>query len=241
MSGSLVVYMEGIKQFREQVTDAVLAKSVAQVEEALKNAEEIVITDALSLNSANESFLLSHKLLKLFTEDRQEKTAPHKKKAKDIEATYSLIIDPLEAIKKNCNDKILAFRRQEEDRARREREEAEKERAAQLAAQREEELAAAKTKGVDAPPPLELPEPPPPAPSLPQATHTAVGTAYTNKPWIAKVTDMQALCKAIGEGKAPLTFVEIRQSVINARAKEQKGPSPYPGIVFEQEEKLRPR
>lgn len=48
--------------------------------------------------------------------------------------------------------------------------------------------------------------------------------------WKARVTDIKALCKAIGAGKVPVTYVEANMSVLNARAKADKQTLEIPGV-----------
>ena len=65
---------------------------------------------------------------------------------------------------------------------------------------------------------------PPPAPK-------AEGTAF-KKTWKGECVNIIDLLKAIVEGKAPVTLIEINQSAINAAAKTYKNTMTIPGLKF---------
>src|SRR3990167_828274 len=65
---------------------------------------------------------------------------------------------------------------------------------------------------------------PPPAPK-------AEGTAF-KKTWKGECVNIMDLLKAIVEGKAPVTLIEINQSAINAAAKTYKNTMTIPGLKF---------
>lgn len=50
--------------------------------------------------------------------------------------------------------------------------------------------------------------------------------------WYAEVTDLKLLCKAIAEGKAPITFIEANMPMLNKQAASMKNTWEYPGVVF---------
>lgn len=66
------------------------------------------------------------------------------------------------------------------------------------------------------------PEPPPPPPPPPAPKPKAVEGLRTSQKWSAHVTDLKALCKAIGEGTAPADFVRPNQTELNAWARARK-------------------
>ena len=63
--------------------------------------------------------------------------------------------------------------------------------------------------------------------------HTYERTSAISKRdnWKCRVTDMKALCKAIGAGKVPVTYVLPNESVLNQRAKADKETLSIPGCV----------
>jgi len=48
--------------------------------------------------------------------------------------------------------------------------------------------------------------------------------------WKARVTDIKKLCKAIGAGKVPVTYVQPDQSALDARAKSDRNTLNIPGV-----------
>lgn len=72
-------------------------------------------------------------------------------------------------------------------------------------------------KGIDAPPPkLE-------APKFERTTRTASGTAYERKRLEVEVVDLQALCKAIGQGRVPIGCVSANVSALRRHAELNPG------------------
>lgn len=49
--------------------------------------------------------------------------------------------------------------------------------------------------------------------------------------WKARVTDMKKLCAAIAKGTVPVSYVMPNESVLNARAKADRGTMNIPGVV----------
>lgn len=233
--------IESIKLFRESTFAAPVIDAVAKAEDAVRNADALTITDDRTLNLANESFQLATKLAKLFEEERKKRTDPLNAQAKAIKASFDLIIDPTLSVKAIMDKKIMDYRKAERERIEQEQIAAERERQRLADEQRKSELNDAEARGIQAPPPLELPDVLPPPASIPQASRTTVGTVFTKKEWKATVTDLKALCAAIGRGEAPSGFVEPVASALNAQAKLVKGPSPYPGVAFNEYEKLTSR
>jgi DNA repair exonuclease SbcCD ATPase subunit len=50
--------------------------------------------------------------------------------------------------------------------------------------------------------------------------------------WSAEVTDMTALVKAVAEGKAPMNFLTVNTTVLNAQARATKDSLSFPGVKF---------
>ncbi len=48
--------------------------------------------------------------------------------------------------------------------------------------------------------------------------------------WYAEVTDLKALCKAIVDGKAPITYIQANMTALNSRAKSDKNLLSIPGV-----------
>ena len=67
---------------------------------------------------------------------------------------------------------------------------------------------------------------PPVAPTYQKAS--GIGTREN---WKARVTDIKKLCAAVAKGTVPPTYVLPNESVLNARAKADKGTLNIPGVV----------
>lgn len=57
-----------------------------------------------------------------------------------------------------------------------------------------------------------------------------VATMSTRSKWVAELTDIKALCRAVADGKAPASLVSLNQSEANRVAKSLKGSVRIPGI-----------
>ncbi len=68
------------------------------------------------------------------------------------------------------------------------------------------------------------------APPVERTYQKASGIA-TRENWKAKVTDVKKLCVAIAKGTVPPNYVLPNESVLNARAKADKGTLNIPGVV----------
>jgi len=62
-------------------------------------------------------------------------------------------------------------------------------------------------------------------------TYERVSAISRRDNWKCRVTDIKALCKAIGAGKVPATYVVPNETVLNARAKADKETLNIPGCV----------
>jgi len=74
-----------------------------------------------------------------------------------------------------------------------------------------------------------LASPPPPAPPVvipPSGPKTGIGMRTT---WKARVTDVRALCAAIGDGRVPVSAIEVKQGVLDAQARVLKSEMHWPG------------
>jgi hypothetical protein len=68
------------------------------------------------------------------------------------------------------------------------------------------------------------------APPVP-ATYQKASGIGTRENWKARVTDLRKLCAAIAKGTVPPTYVLPNESVLNARAKADRGTMNIPGVV----------
>jgi ATPase subunit of ABC transporter with duplicated ATPase domains len=62
-------------------------------------------------------------------------------------------------------------------------------------------------------------------------TYERVSAISKRENWKCRVTDIKALCKAIGAGKVPVNYVIPNETVLNARAKADKETLNIPGCV----------
>jgi hypothetical protein len=49
--------------------------------------------------------------------------------------------------------------------------------------------------------------------------------------WYAEVSSLQMLCKAIAEGKQPVTLIQANMTALNSMAKALKSSMNIPGVV----------
>ena len=68
------------------------------------------------------------------------------------------------------------------------------------------------------------------APPVERTYEKASGVSSRDN-WKCRVTDIKALCKAIGAGKVPANYVLPNESVLNARAKADRQTLAIPGCV----------
>jgi len=66
-------------------------------------------------------------------------------------------------------------------------------------------------------------------------TYERVSAISKRDNWKCRVTDIKALCKAIGAGKVPINYVVPNETVLNARAKADKETLNIPGCVAHNE------
>lgn len=71
----------------------------------------------------------------------------------------------------------------------------------------------------------------PTAPPPPEPIREVKGLS-TGKKWTAQVTNLKALCKAIGEGRASMGYVKVNQSALDGMARSMKNEDlDIPGVV----------
>jgi vacuolar-type H+-ATPase subunit E/Vma4 len=66
---------------------------------------------------------------------------------------------------------------------------------------------------------------------LVEATYKKASGISIRSNWQAKVTDMKALCRAVGAGKVPVDYVQPNMSALNARARADRSTLDIPGVV----------
>ena len=64
-----------------------------------------------------------------------------------------------------------------------------------------------------------------------EPTYFKVSGVSTRENWKARVVDIKKLCAAVAKGQVPPTYVLANDSVLNARAKADKGTLNIPGVV----------
>mgnify|MGYP001589650164 CR=1 FL=1 len=70
-----------------------------------------------------------------------------------------------------------------------------------------------------------------PPPMVEKAVPKQAGLAMTTT-WKHRVTSLQMLCKAIAEGKAPITCIQANDVFLGQQARAGKGEIKYPGVEF---------
>lgn len=69
------------------------------------------------------------------------------------------------------------------------------------------------------------------APTIAPTVQKVEGVS-TREVWSAEVVDVMALVKAVAEGKAPLNFLQVNTTVLNAQARATKDSLSFPGVKF---------
>ena len=183
--------------------------------------------EAIAIDSS-ESYIHAGELLKMAKQRQksvEEHFGPPKQAAYDaykkVSELYNKAADPLKAIERVLKPRIAAYKikmDQVADEARRKAQEealkaAEEERLAQarhLELQGKKEAATA------------ILDVPVVVPQVHVEAAPKLDGISTRQNWSAEVTDLKALCKAIGSGKVEIEYVEPNFKVLNSRAKSLK-------------------
>jgi len=211
----------------------------------------IIVKDQGTLVKANEFFLIIDALKKKIaaTFDPMEEAAKEaKRKAEDSRKTIVLerekIEAPLNEAKSYLSGQVISYKR-EQDRIReveeeclrqeairaemKRREKEEREKFAQAiklekagATEEAEALIAEAIEEKERP--IEVTVAPP------QTLKIKLDGATVKGYWHAEVTDLRALCKAVGEGKAPLAYVDANMPTLNTLAKRLMKELAIPGV-----------
>jgi hypothetical protein len=207
-------------------------------------AKMIMVKDQASLQKANMFFLdikaLRKKIAEVFNPIISKAHAAHQEALKqkaDAEA-------PLILAEKYLNGQVTDYKR-EQDRIRAEEEERNRLEAIRIEAERrqkEEDERLAKAAELEASgakeeaeaviqeaieekeKPIEPYIPPPSTPKV------ELNGATVKTYWHAEVTDLRALCKAIGDGSQPTAYVEAKMPVLNTLATRLKKELNIPGV-----------
>jgi hypothetical protein len=146
-------------------------------------------------------------------------------------AAEKRFLDPLNEAKRTIKSAISVWVqeqtkiRAEADRKAREEAERQEEEERLAKAVKAEEAGASETeveKIIDTPAPVKVAEVAP--------TYEKAAGVSTRENWSAKVTDLKALCKAIGEGNAPIQAVQANMPFLNSIARSGKSTMDIPGV-----------
>ena len=74
--------------------------------------------------------------------------------------------------------------------------------------------------------------------TIPEEQHVSASGVSARDNWIAEVVDLDALVKAVSEGKAPLSFLAPDIVNLNKQAKATKDAVKYPGVRFKNKKTL---
>ena len=214
------------QEIKQEVTD-ITAQALA-----------LTITDNTSYAVAGELFTLHRQMEKKI----EDFFAPHVEAAhkvhKGLTAARAAEIAKLTPGKTYLNQIMTAWniaqekiRRAEEDELRKKAKIAEEEARIQAALQAEaegshEEAAAIIETPVFVPPPVV-------AKTVPKVEGATIRTT-----WKHTVTDLKALCKAVAEGKAPITCIQANDVFLGQMARNGKGNIQYPGVSFYEEKSM---
>ncbi len=211
------------------------AESLEQETSALAvQAEALKITDAASFERAG-LFLRGVKAMR----ERVANTFdPIQTKAhaawKEVLRQRKTIEEPMERAERIVKGSISTYTLEQERRAR-----VEAARAAAAAKKADEERRLAEAASLEAAGEpeaaaavLDEPAPPPPPPPAPVARVSGITTRTV---WKARVTDKAALIRAVADGKAPSSLLEVDEASLGALARASKGELRIPGVeAFEE-------
>jgi len=202
-------------------------------------AQALVITDPDTYLAAGELFTAGKRMIKeieaFFKPLKQAQDAAKKKLLDAEKAEISKVqpgIDALNKVMTAWNIEQERIRREEETRLREEaqkREEEERLRAALEAEAEGDSETAAEI--------LENPAFIPPPVVEKAVTKVAGATMATT--WKHKVDSLLLLCKAVAEGKAPITCIQANDVFLGQQARAGKGEIKYPGVTFYPEQGMR--
>jgi hypothetical protein len=197
------------------------------------SAGRVSITDQLSYDAAC-SFLtgtlkpIAKQIEEYFNPDIARAHALHK----SLNAKKNALLEPIEDAEMKVKRLIgtwTAEQRRIQDEAQRKAAEEQRKRdeeaKLQTAIEAEERGATEEEKQVILDTPVFSP-PPVAAPTFTKAQGVSVKTR-----WKAQCDNLQALCKAIGEGKVPINLVEVNQSALNKMASIQEKTFNVPGCT----------
>ena len=204
-----------------------------EAELALSWARQFLITSPESYKCAAEERKGVKRQWKALEELRKKTLRPLYESSKAVNALFTPALDCL----KEADDIIergMLYYRAEEQRAAQAAARAEAER---LRQQQEADAALAEMMGEDEiaetlrEQDVHVPVAAPP---------TAEGT-WTVTRWHAELIDIEALCAAVADGKAPADLVQLNQAAANRLATAIKGAVKYPGLRFVATESLAVR
>ena len=198
-----------------------LRKQLSAISPITSDAELQIVGSVFKDAAGNIKVLEAHMKPQI-----DEAHARHKK----LTTLRNKLTAPFHAIKDDADKKLSAYRREQERIAAEARAKAEKEAQEAAEAKRLEEAEALEAQGnieqasavLDAP---VIPEPVAPPPPI-----AKVDGLSGRKTYSAEVTDMVALCKAIGEGHANVELVQPNSTALNGMARALKHNLNIPGV-----------
>ncbi len=205
-----------------EFSDTALLKVSPQSDESVKALEvevrgllhyaevRAIATDA-DVKTATEDLSLLSKLKKAIADKRKDWLTPIKNHLDAVDAVFKSLSTPLDQADKLTRSKILAYRAEQECKA---REAEEINRLRMEAAKKEMELKGELTESVNL---VEV------VPTLPKTIRTEVGSAGMRDNWTYEVVDFAALPN---EYKVPDT------AMLNSIAKKYHDQKPIPGVKF---------
>lgn len=207
-------------------------------------AKMIVVKDEGTLSKANEIFLTIKALRKKIGEVFDPIIAKSHAAHKEALAQKTQAEAPLIVAEKYLNGQVTVYH-QEMERKRREEEELLRQKAIKEEMERrkkeeedrlqqaaELEAAGAKEEAEaliqetveENEKPVEVYIPPPETPKV------KLEGATVKEYWSAQVTDLKALCRAVAEGKCPVSYIEPNMTVLNGQARALKKEMSIPGV-----------
>lgn len=146
-------------------------------------------------------------------------------------------LDPVDDAERHVKGLVGAYTTEQQRLAREAQRAAEEERARLARAAEEERLRREAVNlypstedALPPPPPEEPPPAPPPLPIVPAAPGVQVRAK-----WVADVTDLAALVRAVATGAAPLHLLAADATALRKFAEATKGTASIPGVAFRQE------
>jgi len=216
------------------IGNASIQKAEEELLKVKAKVEEMVVTTDADAEYMSESLSILARLEKYLVEERQSQVKPMKVVVEEIEADFRVILAPIisaKAVAKRKLENFQAWRRQIEEERRAALAKAAEEAAEARRKEAEAAELAAKEAGMPAPDLFEAPAMPIPIePETPKAIRTMSGATGFRRTWVAEITDLKALARAVADGTVEENCITANMMWLNSEAKRLREEMKIPGV-----------